>query len=111
MSARTFFVSLTPKLLSNRKLASALFVVAFYVVLHQVFSDVFTSAQWQGSIPLHFVVTVVAILFAPVLYRAHLAVQADADKRFLESFTTTYKLEGDKTIACIEHCSQPIKQD
>lgn len=108
MSARTFLLSLKSKFMSNRKLASALFVVAFFVVLYQVFSDVFTDAQWQWNIPL---VTVVAILFAPVLYRAHLAVQADADKRFLDSFTTTYKLEGDKAIACDEHCSQPIKQD
>ncbi|MES2877528.1 MAG: hypothetical protein V4713_03830 [Pseudomonadota bacterium] len=111
MSARTFLVSLTSKLLSNRKLVSALFVVAFYVALYQVFGDVFNGAQWQENIPLHFVVTVVAILFFPVLYRAHLAVQADADKRFLESFTTTYKLESEKIIVCDEHDSHPVKQD
>jgi hypothetical protein len=44
-----------------------------------------------------------AIGFAPMVYRARLAMQAEEDREFLKAFTTTYTLDGDKVIPSDEH--------
>lgn len=108
MSAQPFLVSLASKVLWNKKLGSGFFVVVVYLGMYQVFGDMLTEARWPESLPRLLAVTAIAILFAPVLYRAHLAMQADAERQFLKGFTTTYTRDGDN-VAHSGRCSPPNK--
>jgi hypothetical protein len=103
MSVGRFLWALASKMWSNRKLGAALFVVAFYWMLHLVFVEACKGTPCESNVPLDIFGWFSAIGFSPMVYRARLAMQAEEDREFLKAFTTTYTLDGDKVIPSDEH--------